>query len=290
MRHAAVLPFTPFIALVALALVGLAACGDNQTHPDRATYDAGPAQPLSCVPNLDGKIDRSELGAAIGVPARYLVSPVGVSRTVNQSGGVDAAGHKTWDFSTDYADDQAATISASAPTGKWYADKFPGAQFVSPFDAGGAVDAVYSEDDTAIYLLGLASSIQNPADGQTLYVYDAPVPFLRFPLAPGKTWTSVGTTKNQMLRGLPFAGKDTYEVTVDSEGQMILPDVTFTQAIRVRTKITIEPTVGATTAQFQTSWFFECFGEVARATSKINEGSPDFTSALEIRRLGLPGR
>jgi hypothetical protein len=271
-------------------LCGVAACGDNQTHPDRATYDAGTDQPLSCIPNLDGQIDRSELGAALGVPARYLVSPSGVARTVNQAGSVDAAGHKTWDWSNDYADDQAATIVATAPAGKWYADKFPGAQFVSPFDAGGAIEAVYAEDDTAIYLLGLASAIPNPADGQTLYVYDAPVPFLRFPLAPGKSWTSTGTTKNQVLRGLPFAGKDTYEVTVDAEGQIVLPDVTFTQSVRVRTKLTVEPTVGATTTQFQTSYFFECFGEVARATSKLGEPSPDFSSALEIRRLGLPNR
>ncbi len=271
-------------------LLGLVACGDNQTHPDRATYDAGSQQALSCVPNLDGKIDRSELGAAIGVPARYLVSPNGVTRAVNLAGSVDAAGHKIWDWSNDYADDQASTVVASAPAGKWYEAKFPGAQFVSPFDPGGAIEAVYAEDDTAIYLLGLASATPNPPDGQTLYVYEAPVPFLRFPLSPGKAWKSIGTTKNQVLRGLPFAGKDTYEVTVDAEGKLALPDVTFTQSIRVRTKLTVEPTVGATTTQFQTSYFFECFGEVARATSKLNEASPDFSSALEIRRLGLPNR
>ena len=230
------------VAIFVLVSVGVvvAACGDNQTHPDRATYDAGAQQPLSCVPNLDGKIDRNELGAAIGVPARYLVSPNGVARTINQAGSVDAAGHKTWDWSNDYADDQAATIVASAPAGKWYEAKFP----FSKFSVGG--------DEVA--------------------------------------WTSIGTTKNQMLRGLPFAGKDTYEVTVDAEGQIALPDVTFTQSIRLRTKLTIEPTVGATTTQFQTSYFFECFGEVARATSKLNETNPDFSSALEIRRLGLPNR
>jgi hypothetical protein len=263
-------------------------CGDNQTHPDAVTYDAGAVQSLSCVPNLDGKIDRAELGAAIGVPARYLVSPPGVSRPVNLAGGTDAAGHKIWDFSSSYADDQAATLTASTLTGKWYEASFPGAGFVSSFDAGGTIEAVYSEDDSAIYLLGLASAQKSPPEGQTLYVYDAPVPFLRFPLVPGKAWTSVGTSKNQMLRGLPFAGKDTYEVSVDAEGQLVLPELTFTQAIRVRTKLTIEPTVGATTTQLQTSYFFECFGEVARATSKTGEANLDFSAAAEVRRLGLP--
>ncbi len=274
--------------LAVLLAAGATACGENQTHPDRASYDGGALQPLACIPNLDGEISRAELGAAIGVPARYLVSPPGVARPVNQAGSVDGAGKKIWDWASDYADDQAVTIVASAPAGKWYADRFPGAQFVSPFDAGGRIEGVYSEDDAAIYLLGLASSVEKPGDGQTLYVYDAPVPIIRFPLAPGKTWTSVGTTKNQVLRGLPFAGKDTYEVTVDAAGQLALPDITFTQAIRTRTKLTVEPTVGATTTSFQTSYFFECFGEVARATSKTNETSADFSSAQEIRRLGLP--
>ena len=237
-------------------LLCVAACGENQTHPDRAVYDAGPPAALPCVPNLDGQIDRSELGAAIGVPARYLVSPSGQERPVNLVGTTDADGHRVWDWSTDFASDQAATLTASAPGGKWYADHFPGAQFVSPFDPGDTVEAIYSEDDSAIYLLGLASTNPNPPEGQTLYAYDAPVPFLRFPIQPGKTWKSVGTTKNQMLRGIPYAGTDTYEVSVDAAGQMVLPDVTFTQAMRVRTKLTIEATVGVTTSQFQTSYFF----------------------------------
>jgi hypothetical protein len=35
----------------------------------------------------------------------------------------------------------------------------------------------------------------------------------------------------------------------------------------------------------QTSFFFECFGEVARATSQPNETQDDFTTAAELRRL-----
>ncbi|MDB4998703.1 MAG: hypothetical protein JWM74_6135, partial [Myxococcaceae bacterium] len=43
--------------LVGLAS-GLASCSENLTpSPERAGYDAGALAPLSCLPNLDGKID-----------------------------------------------------------------------------------------------------------------------------------------------------------------------------------------------------------------------------------------
>jgi hypothetical protein len=45
--------------------------------------------------------------------------------------------------------------------------------------------------------------------------------------------------------------------------------------------------VGIKTTQKQVSFYFECFGEVAKATSQLNETSDAFTSALEVRRLGL---
>jgi hypothetical protein len=37
----------------------------------------------------------------------------------------------------------------------------------------------------------------------------------------------------------------------------------------------------------QTQFFFECFGEVARAESKANETAPDFTTAAVLRRFAL---
>jgi hypothetical protein len=49
----------------------------------------------------------------------------------------------------------------------------------------------------------------------------------------------------------------------------------------------VQPSAGASTVRRQTSFFFECFGEVARAVSRNGETQDDFTSALELRRLGL---
>jgi hypothetical protein len=269
------------------AILCIAACGDNETHPTHAAYDAGAPAPLACVPNLDGKIDSNEIQPAIGVPLSYLFSPAGKTRAVDVAGKQDMAGHLTWDFSIDLADDQVAKLAASAIDGKWYAASFPGSAFVVPFDGGDRVDGVYTYDATGYHLLGLASATENPQEGKTLYVYDAPVDIFRFPLSPGVAYTSIGNVKNATLRGLPYAGQDRYDVKVDGAGTLTLPSITFTQAMRVRTTLTAMPSAGAPVTTKQVSFLFECFGEVARATSQNNEPNDDFTTASEVRRLGL---
>jgi|SRR5579859_1797886 len=271
-----------------LLLLSAAACQDNQTHPeDHGAYEAGAAAPLSCVPNLDGRIDASELQPVLSSPVRYLVSPANVSRTVDLAGTTDASGHLVWDFGTDYADDQIATIEATPLAGKWYAATFPGGQFVTPFDAGDTLEAVYSQDDNGLYIHGLASTQQTPPEGQTLYAYASPVTLYVFPLTAGATWTTTGVVQpGGMLRGLPYAGKDTYDGSDVAVGQLLLPAFTFQQAHRVRFVVTAAPAAGANVVLRQDSFLFECFGEIARATSHPGETSDDFTSAAEVRRFG----
>ena len=72
----------------------------------------------------------------------------------------------------------------------------------------------------------------------------------------------------------------------DAMGAIDLPQLTFDQVHRVRTKVTVEPAVGATVVRRQVSFFAECFGEVARVTSQNDEPEADFTTAAELRRLG----
>jgi len=266
----------------------LGACvGDNKTHPDHAAYDAGVTPPLACVPNLDGQIDSSEVKAVLGVAVKYLVSPAGKTRTVDVVGSVDSSGHRVWNMGVDLADDQKLTIAASALGGQWFASSFPTGQFVAPMDAAQTLDGVYVQDDTALYLLGIASHQPSPPEGKTLVVYTTPIAFLRFPLKPGTTWVSKSTVMNATVRGLPYVGNDTYEITDDATGELVLPDLSFTQAHRVRTKLTQAPPAGATLVTEQVSFFFECFGEVARAKSADNEMNADFTTAAEVRRFGL---
>ena len=63
--------------------------------------------------------------------------------------------------------------------------------------------------------------------------------------------------------------------------------VTLAVIDRWRSDVTIEPVAGPTVSRRQLSWMFECFGEVARATSLDNETKSEFTTTSELRRLGL---
>ncbi len=270
-------------ALIPL-LALLAACQPNRTFVPKSAYSADGGVPL-CVPNLDGQIDEAEMRAALGVPESLLVSPAGVHRTVDLAGTVDAQGHRVWDFATDYADDQIAKPEALALDGLWFAASFPDGQFASPLDAAGTLLGVYQDTGSDLLLLGIASV--QPGSAQTLLVYSTPAAVFRFPLTTGKSWVTVAQVSNGTIDGLPYAGKDTYEISVDQSGQLSLPDLTFTQALRVRTHLTSEPVVGAAVSRRQVSWVFECFGEVARATSLDGEASDDFTTTSELRRLGL---
>lgn len=265
----------------------LTACGENRTIPTKEAYVPAAVAPLQCVPNLDGRIEASELQAAIGIPVHYLASPPGIARPVSISGATNSAGQRVWDLSNDYADDRVATLSASNVSEHWFAPNFPTGQFASPLDLGGTTMGVYRSDGADLFLLGYASREEAPVLGKTLVVYSQPVAIFRFPLETGKQWISVGQVVNGLVRGLPFAGRDTYQVRVDAAGQLELPDVTFTQALRVRTTATIEPAIGNTIVRRQVGWVFECFGEVARATAPDNEMNDDFTTTAELRRLGL---
>jgi hypothetical protein len=158
----------------------------------------------------------------------------------------------------------------------------------------GELEAVYSHDDVAMRLHGVASVEENPAIGQTLMVYQEPIEFFPFDLFVGKAWTQTGVVENGTLRGLaPWSQDDTYEVEVDAAGELRLPDFTFSQVLRVSTKVTISPKAGTQEgySQRQVSFLFECFGEVARASSLLfqtpeEDPGREFTMAREIRRLG----
>jgi hypothetical protein len=221
------------------------------------------------------------------VPESVLVNPAGTTVQVNLDGVVDDQGQRVWDFSVDDGSDQIAQITAQPLAGKWYASAFPSGQFVSANDLGGTLEAVYRKTDDTLFLLGLASSQEHPSDGQTLYVYDAPVALYHFPLAVGGSWTSVGEIHGGTFHGLPYAGTDTYAVSVVAAGVLDLPDLDFSQALQVQTTVTVHPSAGLDVVTQQRAWLFECYGEVARATSATGESNPDFTTAAEFRRFTL---
>lgn len=266
---------------VALAMLMLAAaCAENRT-PTSGPDGGAPPVSLDCLPNLDHRIDADELTPAVGVPARYLVSSG--ETPVDLAGEPSGDGARVWDFSADVAGDRKITLAASPLASHAFSDAFPGGQLAVPLDADATLYQILSTDDNALYLHGVAS-----ADETTVLAYDAPVPLYRFPLLPGDAWTVTGTISGGELDGLPYVGTDTYQIAVDAVGRVDLPHLSFEQALRVSTLVTTEPAAGGVTVtRRQTSFLFECFGEVARATSRPNEPAADFSVAAELRRFSL---
>jgi hypothetical protein len=270
--------------LPALVLVLATGCGDNRTFPDREPFDAGSPRPLECVPDLDGRITAEELQASFDVSASFLVSE---DQAVDLDGRVDEDGQRVWDWSTDLATDRTLRVSAVPIEERWYAAEFPSGEFATEGVLPGRVEGVFRQDERALWLLGFASAEMSPPEGQTLLIYDAPIALYRFPIEPGREWNEVGRVENGTLLGLPYAGRDVYEVRVDATGRLELPDLSFAQAHRVRIKTTIEPAVGTPTVTRQVQFLFECFGEVARAVAPAGETDDDFETAAQLRRLSL---
>jgi hypothetical protein len=264
-----------------LLALALGACGENQTPA--GTID--PPTVFTCLPDRDGAITAAELPVALGVTVDYLASPAGATRTVDLVGTGAGDAHR-WDLSAERADDVAVSITAAPLNAQWYAASFPGAAFV--VDAGNGLDGIYREDDTALWLYGLASHDAAPASGKTLLPYAAPVAVLRFPIADGDAHHEVGQITAGTASGLPFIGTDTYDIDVTGTGRLDLPYVRFSPALRVRTHVVRAPAAGGTTiGRRQTQFLFECFGEVARAESRTDEPNPDFTMAAYLRRYAL---
>lgn len=275
--------------LSALSLVA-GGCGENETPPpEKDPYQPPTIAPLSCIPNLDGRIDYEEITPAFDVPQSLLVSRANEERAVDTVGEqVDGGFLLRWD--ADFATDQSARISAQPLGAQWFASSFPQGQFVTPNDLGGRIMGVYERSDELkeFRLWGLASADADPPEGRTLFVYETPIVLYKFPLQPGGApLISKAQYKNGVVQGLQIASEDTYETTVQGPYEVRLPDLIFQQAMRVSTRVTLQPVVGASIVTYQVSFLTECFGEVARATSRSGETSDAFTVAAEVRRLGF---
>ena len=252
-----------------LSFLLLAACGVNQTpQPDE------PSQLESCVPNRDGVITSDELPIALGLTATYYNS-------VDLA--IDLASTEAWSLTEERATDQVISLGPVALSGQWYAAEFPGATFVT--DAGGGLDGVFHQDDQGLFLHGTASQDPDPV-GRTLIAYAQPIAVLRFPLADGLTFEGTGAIDGT-ISGLPFVGQDEVAVEVRGEGVLDLPYVRFSPVLRIRTQVVRRPSTGPTATKRSISFVFECFGEVAHADSRLDEPTPDFTTAAALRRFAL---
>jgi len=242
----------------------LVACGENQTPQPEPT----PALP-ECLPDRDGAITADELPVALGVTATYYVS-----RDV----AIDNRDAEIWDYDEERAGDDVIALGPVALGAQWYAPEFPTGQFV--VDGG-----IYHQTEQALFLDGLASETEAP---KTLIRYDQPIPVLRFPLVDGDSFQATGTITQGTVMGLPFNGQDELTVEVQGEGRIDLPYVRFSPALRVLTHVVRRPSSGSPVVGRRTViYLFECFGEVTRAESAVDEPNPDFTTAATLRRFAL---
>jgi hypothetical protein len=153
-------------------------------------------------------------------------------------------------------------------------------------DAGSGLDGIYHQDAQALWLDGTASHDSAMAS-RTLIVYPQPIAVLRFPAAAGDMYATRATLAGATINGLPFNGSDEVSVAVVGEGLLAVPYVEFSPVLRVNVSVVRMASSGPSTSRRTTLFMFECFGEVARAESKVDEPSADFTMAAYLRRFAL---
>lgn len=267
-------------ALLVLASVPLVACGVNLTpQPDPAT------ELPTCVPNRDGTITAAELPIALGATSTYYT---GTNRPFD-SQGTQHGDTLIYDLTPELPDDDLIELGPTALGSQWYASSFAGGQFV--VDAGSGLDGIYHQDAQALWLDGIASHEELPAAGKTLIVYATPLPALRFPVTAGEHYDVTVSIPGGTIAGLPFIGTDQLTVDVGGAGRLDLPYVNFSPVLRVQSLATRRPSTGTPVVTKRTTLFlFECFGEVARAESRVDEPDADFTTATYLRRFALGGQ
>lgn len=273
-------------AVLLPTLLALSACTPG--NPD--VEDTGPDDPgWTCDGDEDGVIEDGEMDAAIGARATYLANAMGTPVDVDVD-GQDQDGVPTWDF-TAGPDAVEASFTVTDPTGAWWSGTFPDATFASPFYVWSPdILGIFQQDADGLSMLGLASTVEDPADGQTLLVYDPPVLLYRFPLEVGTTWTVETGFSDATLLGVPNQGQETWEFVVERSGTVLLPGMAIEDVLQLRLDTTQTWAVSANGNTWTTIQYYfvrECLGELGRMVSQPNEADPRFSVASEWRRLAV---
>ncbi len=249
---------------------------------DGGAPDAG--MPLGCLPNNDGRIDRSEVFFQAGLRATYKVSG---TATFDTTGLAQSDGGRRWDFSTPLNGDVSKLVETKPLQGEWYESEFPDGGYVT---AIGDLMGVFLATPDALYLQGVASPTD--AGTPTRLKYTPWVKVLQFPLQAGATWAT-NTTVSGTYQGLAIGGTfgvvqtEAYQMSVDRAGDAVTPFATF-PALRVRTVMARTVAFFPTLTLRSYSWNTECFGTIATATAADTTTTAtftEFTAASEVRRL-----
>lgn len=268
--------------LCTLAALGAGGCfGSNAPNGnDDAAYGTLPDLGPLCSGNNDGVIARSELAFPVGMSVNYLSNPDGTTTTVAPN-GTQVGGVTQWDLTSTAGDVHQLTLEALS--GKWFAASFPGATYATTTDLATNTLGIFRVQDDGLYILGYASETPNV----TLLVYDAPILSLKFPVTLGDAWVASAHIVNGTLNGMPYAGLDTYKISIDARGTTVLPFLDFENTMRVHVDLTQTVPGGVSVTRIQYLFFHECYGELGRMVSTVNELNENFTNAAEFRRLAL---
>lgn len=262
---------------------GLAAgCpGPDPSYSDGAVDYTLVADSLGCLPDNDGVISRDELVFKAGLAASYRANPPGTLAPLSPKGKL-VNGKVEWDFSS--IDGVVVKLKVEQVTGTWFAKHFPSGNLAMVTTVKGDTLQVLQVESDRVLLLGLASRKPD----YTLTIYDPPVTAMKFPLKKGLKFSSTSSLKDgSKINGLAVHTKDTYEVSINTEGVLRLPQLKLHRTLLIETKVTSRTLGGITATTHQLQWFSECYGEVVRALSQVNEKNMLFTKALELRRLAL---
>ena len=255
--------------------------------PDEPLYR--PVALPACAANVDGRIDADELPFVVGATARVRV---GLDREVDVAGAPGRGSARVWDLSRPDPDDEpVGLLTLEGMDGQWFADRFPGADVAGPLEPGNGLLGPLTLDDDGVRLLGSASAEESPEGGRTLLVYDTPVTLYPLPLELGVEADTIARAIGGELMGVPVAFEDTTEVSVSAHGQVLLPELTLEDALRVTVRLSRVPVAGIAVQQVTHIFVNECVGEVARMVSPVvpltDELPDDFPVAASVWRLAL---
>ncbi|NMB76747.1 MAG: hypothetical protein GYA21_16645 [Myxococcales bacterium] len=263
-----------------------AADGTSDGGPDAGPEDGADGGPdagdggdgmITCTPEHNGEILRSEVPIRAGMHATFLIA---ADVPVNTAGESRPDDTRFWDLTAQLSGDHSVLVELRPLTGLWFAPEFPGATYAAQLRDDSNLLGVFEASDDALLLRGVAS----PQDDytRTLLKYSEPIRVLSFPLRVGAAWTSESVISGQ-ASGVYSYYYEKYENQVDARGELATPYDTF-PVLRIRVSLT--RTVGTVVTTSRSFVFVtECFGSIAAIHSRDYESEVEFTRASEVRRL-----
>lgn len=132
--------------------------------------------------------------------------------------------NQTWDFSKLKLKSDTNTEWIVLPSATPYAGKFPTATQVEKYSDGSYVYVEKEKDQSN--LVGYASAYM-------VIAYPKPVLFAKRPISYKAKYSS-NFTDNFTMSGMSFSGSGTATIEADGYGQLILPDKTYKNVLRVK--------------------------------------------------------